>query len=206
MLTQWPVYGLKLDQFINNPIDFEIIFNRRAPTILDIGFGDGEALFEVAQKNPHQNYIGIEVYRPGIGHLLMRANQHALGNLRVFNDDGIEVLDAGISDNSLDKICLYFPDPWPKKKHHKRRIVQPKFIELVASKLKPEGIFHFASDWQDYAIDALEKIEATSVMTNLAGTGNYAPRPLDRPKTKFEKRGLRLGHGVWDIIMEKPAS
>ena len=199
----WPAYGLSLDNLANERTDFQQIFRRAAPTILEIGFGDGKALFEVAQKNPHQNFIGVEVHRPGIGHLLIQMHHYNLTNVKLFCADAIDVLNTAIRDQALAKICLFFPDPWPKKKHHKRRIVQPPFIDLVAKKLKPGGIFHYATDWRDYANEAMGKLELSSALVNIAGRGNFSPGQQQRPETKFEKRGRRLGHGVWDIIMQK---
>ncbi len=197
----WPIYGLPLQG--SEPMDFKRIFGRRVPTILDIGFGDGEALFEIAQNNPQQNFVGVEVHKPGIGHLLLRLHQNNITNVKLICEDAIAVLSHGIGDESLAKICLFFPDPWPKKKHHKRRIVQSHFITLVNRKLKPGGIFHFATDWQDYADEVLNKLELSAGMVNLAGKGKFSSRPDARPKTKFENRGQRLGHDVQDILMKK---
>ncbi len=200
----WPRYGLSLGDDAET-LDFYRIFNRLAPTIMEVGFGDGEALFAVAQKNPQNNYIGVEVHRPGVGHLVLRLHQYNLTNVKVFCEDAIDVLNNAVRDASLTELCLFFPDPWPRKKHHKRRIVQPPFIDLVARKLKPGGVFHYATDWQEYADEALARLDASSNLVNRAGTGIFSPRPEHRPETRFEKRGRRLGHGVWDIIMEKPA-
>lgn len=201
--TLWPTYGLSLDDLADKPADLQQIFKRSAPTILEIGFGDGKALLEVAQQNPQQNFIGVEVHQSGIGHLMIRLHDYNLTNVKLFCADAIDVLNTAISDQSLAKICLFFPDPWPKKKHHKRRIVQPDFIDLVAKKLESDGIFHYATDWQNYADDAIGKLELSPTLINIAGRGSFSPRPQHRPETKFEKRGLRLGHGVWDIIMQK---
>lgn len=199
----WPAYGLSLEQMANERADFQQIFQRTAPTTLDIGFGDGEALLEMAQKNPQQNFIGVEVHQPGIGHLLLQIHRYNLTNVKVFCVDALDVLNKAISDQSLAKICLFFPDPWPKKKHHKRRIVQPSFVSLVANKLQTNGIFHYATDWQEYANDALTKLELSLALTNIAGQGNFSSGAPQRPETKFEKRARRLGHGVWDIIVQK---
>ncbi|WP_424946310.1 tRNA (guanosine(46)-N7)-methyltransferase TrmB [Candidatus Spongiihabitans sp.] len=202
----WPAYGLSVDELTDEltdeRADLQYIFGRSAPTLLEIGFGDGKALLEMAQENPGQNFIGVEVHRPGIGHVLMQIHRHNLTNVKIFCADAIDVLNKAIRDQSLAKICLFFPDPWPKKKHHKRRIVQPPFIDLVANKLEPGGIFHYATDWRDYADEAMGKLES-SALVNVAGSGNFSPHPPPRPETKFEKRGRRLGHGVWDIIMQK---
>ncbi len=198
----WPVYGLSLKELEGVQADFRQIFGRCAPTVMEIGFGDGKALFEVAQQNPQQNFIGVEVHRPGIGRLMMRLHRHNLTNVKLFCADAIDVLNQGIGDQSLAKICLFFPDPWPKKKHHKRRIIQQPFIDLVAKKLAPDGVFHYATDWQDYADEAMSKLELSPVLVNIAGTGKFSPCP-QRPETKFEKRGHQLGHAVWDIVMQK---
>ncbi len=201
----WSVYGLSLEALAGKRADFQQIFGRSAPTILEIGFGDGKALFDVAQHNPQQNFIGVEVHRPGIGQLLMQIHRHNLSNVKLFCTDAIDVLNQGISDRSLAKICLFFPDPWAKKKHHKRRIIQPAFIDLVAKKLQADGIFHYATDCQNYADEAMNKLESSATLVNIAGRGNFSTRPQQRPETKFEKRGQRLGHTVFDIIMLKPA-
>ena len=199
--TLMPVYGLDLPEHGRRTVDFGEIFGRTAPVILEIGFGNGDALLEMARSDPQCNFIGIEVHRPGVGHLLLNLEQEGIANVRVFCADAIGVLEAGIGDGTLDKVCLYFPDPWPKKKHHKRRILQPGFIGQVAKKLKSGGIFHFATDWQDYADEALDKLEHSRYFENRAGKGNFSVRPRDRPLTKFEQRGRRLNHGVWDLIM-----
>lgn len=199
----WPEFGLEIAAYQDEKLQFDKVFELLAPTILEIGFGDGEALLEVAKNNPDKNYLGIEVHRPGVGHLLMELDKQGLNNVRIFCEDAVEVISLCIEDNSLERICLFFPDPWPKKKHHKRRLIQVDFVAMVAKKLTPGGVFHFATDWQEYAEVANEKIEASGCFKNVAGAGMFSPRPDDRPLTKFEKRGQRLGHGVWDIVMEK---
>jgi tRNA (guanine-N7-)-methyltransferase len=199
----WPLYGLGQLPSAGYRIDFEKIFGRLAPAILEIGFGDGKALLEAAQQNPQQDFIGVEVHKPGIGHLLLRLHQYDITNVRVICDDAIEVLQHGIKDESLSKVCLFFPDPWPKKKHNKRRIVQSHFITLLENKLLPGGVFHFSTDWQEYADEALCKLDQSTRLENLAGKGDFSPRPDTRPETKFEIRGQRLGHEVRDIIMIK---
>jgi tRNA (guanine-N7-)-methyltransferase len=157
----------------------------------------------VAKKNPDNGFIGVEVHRPGVGHLLLEAEKRTLANVRVFNDDAVDVLSSAIGDQTIDKICLFFPDPWPKKKHNKRRILQSDFLDQVIRVLKVGGEFHFASDWQPYAEEALQKLNSISRLQNLAEDSLYSERPSDRPMTKFERRGLKLGHGVWDIRMIK---
>jgi tRNA (guanine-N7-)-methyltransferase len=203
--TLLPRSGLKISHFAERPLDPKVVFDRLANLTIEIGFGDGEALLEVAGKNPQNDFIGIEVHRPGVGHLLLEADKRKLENIRVFNEDAVEVLQSSIGENSVDKICLFFPDPWPKKKHNKRRILQSDFLVEVIRVLKPGGLFHFASDWEPYADEALDKLNETVGLTNLSATQSFSERPNERPLTKFEKRGLKLGHGVWDILMQKEA-
>lgn len=198
----WPVYGLSLPTG-GEPVNFQQVFGRDAPTHLEIGFGDGGALLEMAEKNPDCNFIGAEVHRPGVGRLLLQLEARELVNVKVFCDDGIRVLSDAIADHALEAVYLYFPDPWPKKKHHKRRLVQPAFIDLLAAKLAAAGRVHFATDWQPYAEHALEQFEHAGRYENCAGAGHISPRPQNRPQTKFERRGQRLGYRVWDIVMRK---
>lgn len=197
----WPRFGLSPCGVV--PIDFDRIFQRHAPVTLEVGFGDGGALLEIARNNPEQNYVGIEVHRSGIGSLLLRLEEGGVDNVRVICGDATEILDNNIADESLDRLHLFFPDPWHKKRHHKRRILSAGFIELIADKLKPCGIFHFATDWADYAEQGVERLERCARLTNLAGRGRFSPRPTSRPETKFERRGQRLGHQVWDVLMSK---
>jgi tRNA (guanine-N7-)-methyltransferase len=196
----WPRYGVG-DQ--GGPLDPDTLFGREAPLTLEIGFGNGESLLALAAARPEEDFLGIEVHRPGVGHLMLRAETMGLTNLRVACRDAVEVLDQQLGDASLDAVLLYFPDPWPKKRHHKRRIVQPAFVELVARKLKPGGRFRLATDWQNYAEQMLEVAGACVALENEYGAG-YAPRPDSRPLTRFENRGQRLGHGVWDMSFRKP--
>jgi len=197
----WPVYGI---DFKPELLDLDTRFKRSAAVILEIGFGNGDSLMRQAVSTPQNNYLGIEVHRPGVGHLLRLAGDAAISNLRVINHDAIEVLQQQIPDHSLDCVQLFFPDPWHKKRHHKRRIVNQEFIQLVYLKLKPGGLFHLATDWEDYAEHMLEQMEHTQGFTNTASKGNYAEN-TDRPPTKFEHRGRRLGHGVWDLVYRKSA-
>ncbi|MCY3769107.1 MAG: tRNA (guanosine(46)-N7)-methyltransferase TrmB [Gammaproteobacteria bacterium] len=201
--TLMPVYGLDLSDYGRRTVDFEEVFGRSGPVIVEIGFGNGDALLEMAQCHPQCDFIGVEVHRPGVGHLLLHLEQRGIANVRVFCADAIGVLETAIGDGTLDKVCLYFPDPWPKKKHHKRRILQPGFIEQTARKLKSGGIFHFATDWQDYAEEALCRLDHSPYFENLAGKGNFSVRPGDRPLTKFEQRGRKLNHGIWDLVMSR---
>ncbi len=187
-------------------IDLDTEFGRRAPRTLEIGFGDGESLAELARRHPDRDFIGIEVHRPGVGHLLNIAEREGLSNLRVFTRDAVEVLESAIADGALDAVLLFFPDPWHKKRHHKRRIVRPEFVALIHRKLRAGGQFHLATDWEDYAEHMLATVSAHPGFANLSGEGSFAPRPEQRPITKFERRGQRLGHGVWDLLFERRAN
>ncbi len=196
----WPVYGIETDDGL---LDLDRLFSRSAHRTLEIGFGNGESLVALAEAHPEQDFLGIEVHRPGIGHLLLMAEERGLGNLRVVCRDAVEVLGSCLPDASLDEVLLYFPDPWPKKRHHKRRIVQPGFVGLVARKLKPGGMFRLATDWQNYAEHMLEVLGACALLENESPQGGYAERPANRPLTRFEKRGQRLGHEVWDLAFRR---
>jgi len=178
------------------------IFARQAPLTLEIGFGNGESLAAMAAMAPEMDFIGIEVHRPGIGHLLQALDKQAINNVRIFNEDAVKILGDCLPDGCLDRLLLFFPDPWHKKRHHKRRIVQPVFIELVARKLKPGGILHMATDWENYAGHMLKVVSASQKFQNCAEAGLYSDKPGYRPVTKFEHRGRKLGHGVWDLLFE----
>ena len=180
--------------------DLDQVFRRRAPRVLEIGFGMGDALALMAQAKPQCDYVGIEVHRPGVGSLLLKLERAAIANVRIVSSDAVEALQQHLPDDSLDALHLFFPDPWPKKRHHKRRIVQAPFAELVRRKLKPGGIFHMATDWEDYARQMLAVMEAAPGYKNAAGAGEFSPRPVERPLTKFERRGQHLGHEVWDLV------
>lgn len=196
----FPLYGLVLQ---DSSINLENIFQRKAPCILEIGFGNGTSLSEMAANNPEQDYIGIEVHRPGVGNLLSQIEKLELTNLRVINDDAVDVLNQMIADASLDAVYLFFADPWHKTRHHKRRIVQKEFVHLLRNKLKVGGVFHMATDWEDYAKHMMRVMNESEYFENTAGKDQYLPRPDYRPLTKFEQRGQRLGHGVWDLIFKK---
>lgn len=198
----FPRYGISLQQ---GELDLDSLFHRQAFRVLEIGFGNGASLAEMAANHPENDYLGIEVHRPGVGNLLLQIEKQELTNIRVSNDDAVDVLETQIPDVSLDAVYLFFPDPWHKKKHHKRRIVQPAFAQLLRHKLKPGGIFHMATDWENYAEHMLEVMTAAKGFQNSAGEGKYMQRPEYRPLTKFEQRGHRLGHGVWDLIFVKVA-
>ncbi len=193
--TGWPLFGLDLTSRINP----NALFGNDNPITLEIGFGNGESLVTMASDNPDRNFIGIEVHRPGVGHLLRTVLEKKLSNVRVFDTDAIEVLQQAIPDHSLDCVQLFFPDPWHKKRHHKRRIVQIEFLDLIHSKLKMGGRFHAATDWENYAEHMIETLNAHNGFVNSSDT-TYIERPEYRPLTKFENRGLRLGHGVWDMV------
>ena len=195
----WPRYGLETQSLL----DLDDIFGRSAPRTLEIGFGNGDALLAMAANQPETDFIGIEVHRPGVGRLLRELKQRALTNVRVIREDAVPVLEHSLPDDSLDRLLLFFPDPWHKKRHHKRRIVQPAFIELLARKIARGGILHMATDWEDYAQHMLDVMGQSTAFRNCAGTGHYTPRPDYRPVTKFEQRGQRLGHGVWDLVFER---
>ena len=198
----WPHYGLTINQ---GALNHGKIFGNDHPVIIEIGFGMGSSLLQMAQDNPMLNYIGIEVHQAGVGRLLSAATEAGITNLRVYQEDAVEVLKQCVKDNSLAGVQLFFPDPWPKKKHHKRRIVQNSFVKLIHQKLQPSGFFHMATDWQPYAEYMMEVMhQTTDEFMNQYGPNQYAnDRPNNRPLTKFEQRGNQLGHGVWDLYFTK---
>ncbi|MBO2674274.1 tRNA (guanosine(46)-N7)-methyltransferase TrmB [Shewanella algae] len=198
--AHWGSMGL---DYSPEPLDLNAVFAREADTVLEIGFGMGASLVTMAKEAPELNFIGIEVHKPGVGACLADAGEAGVTNLRVFHHDAMEVLEHAIADNSLARLQLFFPDPWHKKRHHKRRIVQPAFAELVRRKLKIGGVFHMATDWENYSEHMLEVMNAAPGYRNLSGDGTVVPRPDYRPLTKFEARGQRLGHGVWDLMFER---
>ncbi len=183
--------------------DLEQIFQRKADTIVEIGFGMGATLLTMAKQQPQDNFIGIEVHRAGIGSLVADAEDAGIKNLRIIPQDAVIAFNDYFLENSLAAVHIFFPDPWPKKKHHKRRLIQPNFIKLILRCLKPGGIIHCATDWQEYAEQMLEVLENEKGLKNSQTQGGFAPRPATRPLTKFELRGNRLGHGVWDLIYIK---
>jgi tRNA (guanine-N7-)-methyltransferase len=191
----WPQYGIEVGE---EPFEFTTLFGRKAPVILEIGFGNGASLATMAEQNPAYDFIGIEVHRPGVGHLLQLIHTRQLHNLRLVCWDAVEVLTDNIPDGSLAGINLFFPDPWPKKRHHKRRIVQPEFVELMARKLKSGCLFHFATDWREY----MEYVVAVMSASSAFGPANI-DEALSRPATKFQQRGQKLGHGVWDLVYRR---
>jgi tRNA (guanine-N7-)-methyltransferase len=193
-----PKYGLEYSQ---QPIDFDQVFGRIAPRVLEIGFGMGDTTATIAAAHPEIDYIAIEVHTPGVGSLLKVIGETGLTNVRILQHDAVEVLEHMISGNTLDGAHVFFPDPWPKKRHHKRRLLQPPLVSLLASRLKPGGYLHAATDWEEYAQQILTVLSAEPLLKNTAE--GFAARPDYRPLTKFEQRGLRLGHGVWDIIFAR---
>ncbi len=182
--------------------DWPAVFTRQAPLMLEIGFGMGAATAAMAQAQPEFDFIGVEVHPPGVGALLQRIEAQQLTNLRIVQHDAVEVLAHMLAPASLHAIRIYFPDPWPKARHHKRRLIQPAFVAALASRLQPGGSLHCATDWQPYAQQMLDVLSAEPLLHNTAE--GYAPRPDWRPMTKFEQRGLNLGHGVWDLIFTRP--
>jgi tRNA (guanine-N7-)-methyltransferase len=192
------VYGIA---YAPDALEFEQVFGRRAPTILEIGFGMGETTARIAQTHPENNYLGIEVHTPGVGSLLKLIAEAGLKNLRLIQHDAVEVIGHMIAPGSLAGAHIFFPDPWPKKRHHKRRLIQPAFVALLTSRLGPGAYVHAATDWQEYAEQILAVFSAEPALANTAA--GFAPRPDYRPLTKFESRGLKLGHGVWDIIFRR---
>jgi tRNA (guanine-N7-)-methyltransferase len=187
--------------FAPSPLDFPALFGRAAPVVAEIGFGMGETTARIAAENPATDYLGIEVHAPGVGSLLRQLEERGLQNVRVVSHDAVEVLREMVPAGSLAGLHVFFPDPWPKKRHHKRRLVQPAFAQLAAQRLVPGGYVHVATDWEEYARHVLEVLSATPELADTAEA--YAPRPASRPETKFERRGIKLGHGVWDIVFTR---
>lgn len=188
--------------FDAKPLDFGAVFGRRAPVVLEIGFGMGDATAQIAAAHPETDFIGIEVHEAGVGALLKRIGEQRLRNLRLVQHDAVEVLRAMLPPASLAGVHVFFPDPWHKKRHHKRRLIQPAFVAELASRIAPGGYLHCATDWEPYAQQMLDVLNAEPALSNSAD-GGFAPRPAHRPLTKFEQRGLKLGHGVWDLLFVK---
>jgi tRNA (guanine-N7-)-methyltransferase len=196
--TLLPRYGIP---YAPQLLDLDAAFGRSAPRILEIGFGMGETTASIAQANPGNDYLALEVHTPGVGSLLKLIEERGLGNIRIIQHDAVEVLRGMVADGVLDGAHIFFPDPWQKSRHNKRRLIQPPFMALLARKLKPGGYIHAATDWQDYAAQMLAVLSAEPLLVNT--TPGYAPRPEYRPLTKFEQRGLKLGHGVWDLVFRR---
>ena len=195
-----PRFGISRE---DGALDARAAFGREGPLVLEIGFGMGHSLVEMAAASPQINYLGVEVHRPGVGKLLHSMAERGVENIRVYCDDAVPVLEECIADAGLDGVQIFFPDPWHKKRHHKRRLIQPGFVTLLCRKLKPGGFLHLATDWENYAEHMMEVLSAEPALVNTAGPGKFAPRPAGRPLTKFEQRGQRLGHGVWDLLFER---
>ena len=199
-VEQWlSVYGLEPKE----PLDFAAVFGNANPVWLDIGFGNGESIIHAAKQYPEVNFLGIEVHLPGVGHLLMGIEEHDLKNVRIIRNDAVDMLKLFIKDQSLAAIHVYFPDPWHKKRHHKRRLVNQDFLDLIQTKLATGGRFHYASDWEPYAIEVQELLSHNPWLINEATDNGFSPRPEWRPVTKFERRGQRLNHGTYDLILHK---
>ncbi len=196
--TLLPEFGIP---FAHELLHLDRIFGRSAPKCLEIGFGMGETTAQIAQAHPEHDYLGVEVHTPGVGSLLKQVRERGLTNVRVIHHDAVEVLTHMIAPRTFDGVHIFFPDPWPKKRHHKRRLIQPAFVALLAERMKPGAYFHVVTDWQDYAEQALAVLSAEPRLSN--ATEGYAPRPDYRPLTKFESRGLKLGHKVWDIVFQR---
>ncbi|MEZ5464245.1 MAG: tRNA (guanosine(46)-N7)-methyltransferase TrmB [Lysobacteraceae bacterium] len=199
---RWPRFGL---DYAGDIRDFDAVFGRQARRVVEIGFGNGEALRFAARQDPSGDYIGIEVHAPGVGRLLNWLAEDGSDHVRLYRHDAVEVLENEIADGSLDEIRIYFPDPWHKKRHHKRRLVQPDFANLLVRKLTANGRLHLATDWEGYAEHMWDVLDATPGLTNRAGPRGHVPRPEWRPQTHFETRGQKLGHGVWDLIYDRVA-
>ena len=198
--TLWQPFGIELE---SDRLDLPPLFGNDNPTFMEIGFGNGESLATMAAANPDTNYLGIEVHRPGVGHLLLKIEEHDLRNVRIMRHDAAEVIRRGIDDAALSGVFLFFPDPWHKKRHHKRRILQPGLVRELARIIGPGGVFHAATDWEHYADHMMAVLSASEHFSNIAGGCRFSPRPEYRPLTKFELRGQRLGHGVWDLLFRR---
>jgi tRNA (guanine-N7-)-methyltransferase len=196
----WPSFGVDFD---GRPLDLDALFGRRAPRCLEIGFGAGEVIGALAKARPEIDHLGIEVHRAGVGRLLLHAQEEALANLRIIRHDAVEVLASSIADDSFDSILIFFPDPWHKKRHHKRRLIEALFLDTLAARLKVGGVLRLATDWQAYAEQMLGAGNACERLKSLSADRTYVERPDFRPATRFERRGARLGHGVWDLAYIK---
>lgn len=197
LTTLWPVYGI--DE-ADGPLDCARLFGREAPLVVEVGFGDGAATWRMAQAEPDKNFIGIEVHQPGVGRLLQALDARKLDNVRIARADAVEFIRDRLAPDSISELRIYFPDPWPKKRHHKRRIVQTPFLDLLAARMAPGAILHLTTDWEPYAEHMLEVLEAHPGFVNQSPDGGYCERPRWRPMTKFERRGDRLGHTSRDLV------
>jgi tRNA (guanine-N7-)-methyltransferase len=197
-----PIYGIQEGE---SALDFDVLFGNDHPVIMEIGFGNGDATWQMALAHPEENYLGVEVHRPGVGHLLLKLEDKGIGNVRIACEDAVELLRKRVPGGSLAGVRIYFPDPWPKKRHHKRRIIQTPFIGLLAQKMQTGGILHLATDWEQYAEHMREVMHNRPEFENLAGRGKALLKPEWRPETKYEKRGQRLGHQVYDLVYRRTA-
>ena len=195
----YPQYGVAPGSGL---IDWVNLFGGDAPVIMEIGFGNGQSLADMAESNPGRNFFGAEVYRPGLGSLLVQVRERALTNVRVSGEDAVDLLTDRVPTESLHRLQIFFPDPWHKKRHHKRRLIQTEFVAMATQRLRPGGLFHVATDWEPYAEHILEVMEAEPELINSGE--RFAARPGHRPQTKYERRGERLGHSVWDVIFQRP--
>jgi tRNA (guanine-N7-)-methyltransferase len=196
----WPRYGL---EFAARPLAALAVFGRDAPRTLEIGFGNGDNLLALAQAHPERDFLGIEVHRPGVGHLLLGLEARGLSNVRIVCHDAVEVLAQQIPERWLEQVLVLFPDPWPKKRHHKRRLIRRPFVDVLASRLVSNGVLRIATDWEPYALEMLESLSAAQGLHNLAADGGFVARPAERAPTRFERRGERLGHEVWDLAFSR---
>lgn len=194
----WPTFGVDFDDQL---LDLNLLFGRAAPTVLEIGFGNGLSLADMAEASLDTNFFGVEVHKPGVGSLLVQVKRRGLQNVRVSQQDAVQVLEQQIPDASLSRVQIFFPDPWHKKRHHKRRLIQSPFVAMLVKKLVPQGRIHVATDWQHYAEHILSVMSENTCLRNTVN--GYAAKPDYRPATKYEARGVRLGHGVWDIVFER---
>jgi tRNA (guanine-N7-)-methyltransferase len=196
----WPRYGVEPGAA---PLDLDALFGRRARRIAEVGFGNGDNLLALAAARPADDFLGIEVHRPGVGRLLLQLEERALANVRVICRDAVEVLERCLDSGCLDEILILFPDPWPKKRHHKRRLIQPPFVALLAERLRDGGALRLATDWESYAVEMLATLSAEGRLRNVAPAGGFVARPTERSPTRFERRGERLGHHVWDLEFQR---
>jgi tRNA (guanine-N7-)-methyltransferase len=192
----WPKFGVS---FESQALDLDALFGRRAPRVMEIGFGNGDHLAAIAKAHPERDYLGVEVHRPGVGRLLLAIEAGELANVRIVCHDAVAVLEEQIPLASLDEVLIFFPDPWPKKRHHKRRLIQSPFVALLAGRLRKGAVLRLATDWQPYAEHMLDVLDAAPQFTNVAAPERFMPRPAERARTRFELRGERLGHAVWDL-------
>ncbi|WP_374007159.1 tRNA (guanosine(46)-N7)-methyltransferase TrmB [Leifsonia sp. LS-T14] len=192
----WPTFGVEFD---GSPLDLDAVFGRTAPRVVEIGFGNGENLLTLAERHPDRDFLGIEVHGAGVGRVLAGMRDRGLDNIRIIRHDAVEVFEQGIEARSISEILVFFPDPWPKARHHRRRIIQPDVVRILVRALAPDGVLRLATDWEPYAEHMLEVLDAEPGLVNLAGDAHFVPRPDDRPVTKFERRGERLGHAIFDL-------